>query len=454
MLLKKLLHILQNLNYENYPFLKYAYSRPAWWKLENRGRLIWTPKSKALYSLSLILVLVTLAISWYEFKLFIIAIIFITVILLPFYLILANIILKPLDYFLKNSIIKKGGRILDDLPITVIGIAGSYGKTSAKEILKTILGEKYSVIATPENVNTDIGIAEFIVQRKKELAEAKIFIVEMGAYRTGEIAKICRLVSPDYSILTGINEAHLEKFGRLENTISAKFELPLNTKNFSLLNFNDANVKNNCGKFPLENFAGADSAQAANIKFLNNFAGLEFEYHGLKFSTSLLAGHNIDLIILAYELAKRLGLTDEQIVRAVKKIKPIKHRLQPIHNHAAGIWIIDDSYNGNAAGFKSGLEVLSRAAGRKIALTPGLVEQGEKTAAIHEQIGKLYSAAADLVLLVDNRSSRHLLSALKQEKFNNYRVYASAKEAHDDLKNILRPGDTIIFQNDWPDAYF
>lgn len=453
MLIKKLLYILQSLNYENKPFLKYAYSRPDWWRLEKRGKLIWTDKSKILYILSLALFFFTAAVAFYKIKLLAVFILTISLIFLPFYLILANILIKPLDYLLKKKVTASAKKILNNFNITVIGIAGSYGKTSAKEILKAVLSENHSLVATPENINTNIGIAEFIIKQKSELARSEFFIVEMGAYRAGDIAEICRLVKPNYSILTGINQAHLEKFGKLENTIKAKFELPLNTSGLKILNFNDINIKNNYQKFYLTDFIGVSGKNASNIKFLENFSGLEFKYNGLKFSAPLLARHNIDLILLVYELAKNLGLTDEQIIQGVKKTQPIKHRLQPIYNSATNIWIIDDSYNGSLDGFKSGLEVLARAKGRKIALTPGLVEQGEKTAEIHEQIGKLYAAAVDLVLLIKNSATGHILTALKKENFANFKIYDSAKKAHDDLKNILRPGDAIIFQNDWPDSY-
>lgn len=454
MLTKKLLYILQSLNYEIKPFIKYAYSRPAWWSFEKRGKLKWTAKSALIYVLSLSLILIALIVLTYFGKITGLIVFLLSLILLPFYLILANILLWPTDYFLKKLIINKAKRALAALNVKVIGITGSYGKTSCKEILKSVLSEKFSVLATPENINTDIGIAEFISRQKNQLAKAEIFIVEMGAYRIGEIAKICRLVRPEYSILTGINEAHLEKFGNLNNTIQAKFELPLNTQGLSVLNFSDANVKNNYQKFPLENFSGVNRDGVKNIVYSENFSGLEFELDNHKFSTKLLAEHNIDLILLAAKLAAKLTLNPEQIIAGVKKIQPIKHRLELIYNSSSDIYLIDDSYNGNLNGIKSGLEVLSRAKGRKIVLTPGLVEQGEKSREIHQTIGRLYAKNVDLVLLIKNTSTQYILEALKNENFSNYKVYDSAPAAHADLKNILRSGDTIIFQNDWPDAYY
>lgn len=454
MLTKKLLYILQSLNYEIKPFLKYAYFHPAWWSFEKRNKLKWTAKSGLTYALSLLLVLISLIVLTYFGKIIGFIIFLLSLILLPFYLILANIILLPTNYLLKKLIINKAKKTLIGLNIITIGITGSFGKTSCKKILTGILSEKFRVIATPENINTDIGIAEFIIKQKNELAKAEIFIVEMGAYRIGEIVKICDLIEPEYSILTGINEAHLEKFGNFNNTVKAKFELPLNTKKLSLLNLEDANIKNNYQKFFLKNFIGVSRAGVKNITYLQNFKGLEFEYDNHKFSTGLLAEHNIDLILLASKLAENLSLSYGQIIAGVKKIQPIKHRLELIYNSATDIYVIDDSYNGNLSGVLSGLNVLSRAKGRKIVLTPGLVEQGDKSWEIHKKIGELYVENADLVLLIKNTSSQHIIEALKNKKFSNYKIYDSARAAHADLKNILRSGDTIIFQNDWPDAYY
>jgi UDP-N-acetylmuramoyl-tripeptide--D-alanyl-D-alanine ligase len=454
MLIKNLLYILQSLNYEIKPFFKFAYTHLAWWNYEKRGKLKWTLKSGLLYTTILTLCLLQLAVLYYFYKITGIIIFILSLILLPFYLILANILLKPADYFLKKLILDKAKKILAALNIKVIGITGSFGKTSTKEILRSILNEKYHVIATPENINTDIGIAEFIIKHQSELSQAEIFIVEMGAYRIGEIAKICSLVKPDYSILTGINEAHLEKFGNLNNTIKAKFELPQNTKTLSFLNLNDVNIRNNYQEFRLKNFVGINRDNIGKINYLENFKGLEFEYDGQKFISKLLAEHNLDLIILACELAKKLSLNYEQIIAGVKKIEPIRHRLELIYNREADVYVIDDSYNGNLNGILSGLKVLGRAKGRKIVLTPGLVEQGKKSSEIHYKIGELYAAQVDLVLLIKNNSSQDILKALKNKKFSDYKIYNSATEAHADLKNILRPGDTIIFQNDWPDAYY
>lgn len=452
--IKNLLYILQSSNYEIVRFLKYAYKHPAWWRLEQRQKLKWTLKAKLIYFLSLVIIILKLIFSLKIFG----TIGFFSLILiipsLPFFLIVTFIILWPFDHLAKQRIIKRAEELMRGHQLIVIGITGSYGKTSTKEILTKILEEKFSVLENPENINTDIGIAEFIISKKDELPDYKIFIVEMGAYRVGDIEKICRMVRPKYSILTGINEAHLEKFGSIENTIKAKFELPENTSNTSILNFTDDNIKENYKKFKIKNLLLIDDQDVRNIIFRDNFKGLEFEINNIKYETQLLAKHNIILILLARSIAIMLGLSEREITNGVKKTKPLSHRLEPIFNNQTGITIIDDSYNGNINGIISGLEVLSSASGRKIVLTPGLVEQGSKTAEIHRKIGSIYTKNVDLVLIVKNQASQYIIDGMEENNFNNFKLYENTVQAHKDLKNILKSGDTIIFQNDWPDVYF
>ncbi|HRY63337.1 MAG TPA: Mur ligase family protein, partial [Patescibacteria group bacterium] len=279
---------------------------------------------------------------------------------------------------------------------------------------------------------------------------------EMGAYRIGEIKRICQIVGPDYSILVGINEAHLERFGSLQNTIQAKFELPVATKKISFLNFDDRRVMENYQHFKINRMMGVKSEELiSEVAVKADFQGLEFKLFGIVMNCRLLAEHNLSLIALAAVLAKELNVSAEEIKRAVGKVDYVAHRLQPIYNSAADVWVIDDSYNANLAGVMSGIKVLQRAKGRKIVLTPGpLVELGDKAEEIHKKIGKLYAENVDLVLLIKSRETSYVQVALKEQGFDNYKIYNSTSEAHNDLKNILQKGDTIIFQNDWPDIYF
>ena len=455
MIIRNLVYILQSEAYNLRRFLSFVYRNYRWWNLEQRQQIDWTMKAKLIYSLSLFflfLFLVLLFLNWHFWSLLIWPVIYI---ILPLIVSVLSLLVWPFDYLIKSLLLNKAQRLLEECSsLKVIGITGSYGKTSTKEILFAILSSKFKVIKTPDNINTDLGIARFIINNQAQLMEADFFIVEMGAYQRGDIAKICNLVAPDYSILTGINESHLERFGSLENTILAKFELAEHTKKISVLNFNDANVKNNYTRFVINESLGLDNSQISNLEILPNFTGLSFTFDSQHFTTKLLAKHNIDLIILALTLAKKLGLTNEEAVQSIANLDHIKHRLEPIFNKLSQVLVIDDSYNGNLQGFISGLEVLSRALGRKLVITPGLVELGKHTESCHLQIANLYiTNKIDLVLIIENSSTKFIIDEFKKLGFVNFQVYMSTQEAHNSLKDVLKAGDTIIFQNDWPDNY-
>lgn len=454
MILKNLIYTLQSESYYYGRFLKFAYTHPKWWKLEKRQKIVWTIKAQLIWIFSSIIFWSVSLLFFILFKEKGLTIIPFLLLLLPLLIGASFLFLKPFDFIAKQLKIDAAKKIIVNSRACVIGIAGSYGKTSAKEILCSILEQKFSVIKTPENVNTDIGIANFILKNKAVFNSKSIFIVEMGAYQRGEIVKLCGMVRPTYSILTGINEAHLERFGSLKNIIYGKFELPQNTKEISFLNFDDDNIKNNYGKFKINKIIEISKSEAINIGLKDDFKGLQFEWRETKFETVLLGEHNITLILLCANLAGYLSMSLAKISEGVKKIKPIAHRLELIYNLNTGIVVIDDSYNGNFDGFVSGINLLKRAKGRKVVLTPGLVELGSKAQEIHEKIGELYAKNVDLVFLIKNKLTENIIRGLEKNNFSNYKVYEDTQKAHDDLKNMLRSGDTIIFQNDLTDNYF
>ncbi|MFA7319014.1 MAG: UDP-N-acetylmuramoyl-tripeptide--D-alanyl-D-alanine ligase [Parcubacteria group bacterium] len=457
MLIRNLIYILQLNLYDIGSFLKFAYTHPAWWRLEKRATITWTKKAKLVYVVTIFFLIAIIGCAYFQLGFSGLGVIFFEIIMLPAIISFATVSVYPIDKYLKGRLVKKAKLILRRYVqgVTVIGITGSYGKTSTREILASILGEKFRVFKLEENINTDIGIADYIVKNPDFLESKEVFIVEMGAYKKGDIKDLCDLVSPDYSILTGINESHLERFGSLENTIQAKFELPLATKKMAVLNFKDENVKNNFSKFDLKNSVGVTDEAAQEIKILDNFLGLEFKLNDRIFKTKLLAGHNIPLILLCLEIAGALGMDSEAMAKGVEKISYIPHRLEPIYNDKTDVWVIDDSYNGNFNGIISGLEVLGRARGRRIVLTPGLVELGKKTEKVHNNIGQLYAdQGVDLVLLIKNKATKYIVSGLKERGFENYKIFDSSNQAHAALPEIIQRGDTIIFQNDLPDNYF
>jgi len=366
------------------------------------------------------------------------------VILLALYIsympiIIVVIILTPLDLLLKNMRINKAKEIMSRYPqIKIIGIAGSYGKTTMKEVVSTILAQKYNVVKTPENINTPLGIAELIITKVKK--ETEVLVVEMGEYSRGDIRDICAIVKPQIGIITGINEAHLERMGSLDNTVATIFELAqdMDKDGLLVLNGDNEHIHTNYKKYVSHKQIVLCSSKK-EITLKSRLLG--------RYARGVLQG--------AEAVAHSLGLSAEQIKVGASLIKPLPHRLQPIEG-TRGVLVIDDSYNGNPAGVSEAIYVLGTYFNRrKVYVTPGLVETGEKTVEIHKKIGEGLSKVANLVVLIANSVTPYIQEGLIANGFNteNIRWYKSAEAAHADMANIIQPNDVVLFQNDWTDNY-
>ena len=393
-----------------------------------------------------------------------------SMILFPLNAALATIALAPLDALMKRRIIAQARRKLAGFPnLTVIGITGSYGKTTMKEALAAVLAEKYAVVKTPDSVNTPVGIARLIAEKLD--ARTEILIVEMGAYRKGDIAALCALVPPQIAVITGINEAHLERFGTIANTVAAKFEIAENAQEgaFVMMNADDARVmgaygSRTSGKKIVFYGTGGDrtdyclhgpvrwSADGLEQSFaIRSKSGTTYETR-----TSLLGEYAPGTIAGVIAITERLGMDRDAIMRGIMMIRPVPHRLEPFMA-SGNVLVIDDSYNGNPRGAREAIMVLGRFAGRrKIYCTPGLVEMGTMEKALHEAIGAKLAEVADLVILIRTGASAHIRSGLVAAGFDTGRIreFETAGAAHAALPGILEGGDVILFQNDWPDNYF
>lgn len=363
-----------------------------------------------------------------------------------------------------------------------IGITGSYGKTSTKFILKTILSEKYNVLATPESYNTTMGNVKII--RNELKPEHEVFISEMGARYPGDIRKICDFVYPQIGIITSIGPQHLESFKTIENVAKTKAELlraipKKNEANISTMYSFVKNHKenNNCAIFLPEDGSFCSqlyqqekernkysysvhdkkaSVYAKNIKMSSQ--GCEFtavtSIGEIACVSKLLGEHNIQNILGAIAIAVFLGLSKEQIARGVAKIEAIEHRLQILPN-ANGSIVIDDAFNSNPVGSKMALDVLKSFEGRKIIITPGMVELGEKEASFNQEFGNHMADCVDIAILVGVKRSQPIEKGLREKGFDpmNIHVVSSLQEATKKLGEITNPGDVILFENDLPDNY-
>ena len=347
--------------------------------------------------------------------------------------------------------------------LKVIGITGSYGKTSSKNILNDILNIKYISRATPKNLNTEYGLMITINNHIDKFDE--IFIAEMGAYKRGEIRKLCNMVHPKYAILTRIGLAHLETFGSPEKIVKTKFELveSLPDDGVAVLNGDDPkqvsyNIESNCKKV----WIGIDNKDvdvyAENIEC--NYKGSTFDvvFKGdstrYSFETKLLGDHNIYNILAGIALGKEFGMSIVELQKGVQKVKPIESRLE-LRNYGY-MYQINDAYNSNPLGAKAALDVLSMMPGIKVVVTPGMTELGDKEDELNNIFGNQMSRVADYIILVGANRTKPILSGIMENGFDSEKVYVvnSVYEAYTLIQNLNSKEDVYaLFENDLPDLY-
>lgn len=382
-------------------------------------------------------------------------------ILAPYILFFASLIIAPFETLVKNHYVKIAAQKLKRSDVVKIGITGSYGKTSVKEILKSVLSQKYRVLATPASYNTPLGIALAV---KRLDSTHDIFIAEMGARNVGDIKETATIVKPDIGVLTGVNSQHLESFGSIEKTIATKYELFENLSDggkgfFSSDNENSVALYNKFGgeKY-LAGLSGEDDfVTAKDVE--TDMRGTTFTLcikgeKPVRCSTVLLGKHSIKNICLASCVCYKVGMTAEEIALGINRIQSVGHRLELVPNNK-DIVVIDDSYNANEDGISASMEVLDMFEGRKIVVTPGLVELGKNENLANFELGKTLAKHADVVIIVGTHNAEILLGGLLEGgmKKENVRFASSSNRGNKELNRMLEKGDVVLFENDLPDNY-
>ena len=341
-----------------------------------------------------------------------------------------------------------------------IGITGSYGKTSTKYILNTILSEKYKVCMSPHSFNTLPGLSKVVNNYLTK--EDDVLIAEMGARRKGDIKELCDLIKPSIGIITGIGNQHLLTFKNIENIFKTKYELieSLPENGFAVFNGENKQCLEMFDRCLIEKqFVGNlenSAIKAEEICFDENGTTFSLVIDNKKFKckTSLLGEHSVLNILLCVSVAKKLGLTNAQIVDGIKKLKPISHRLEMIKT--ANNIILDDSYNASVEGVKVALNVLKKLNGReKIVVTPGLVELGNKENEENKKFGEELSKVANKVIIVNKVNFESIKQGLISGGFLEDNIYQAEtlEKAKLLMKDFLKSNDVVLFENDLPDNY-
>ena len=425
-----------------------------------------TSRIKRLFITLTILYLLPLILYLFNKNIYLFIFLFNLIISLNFYIVfLSNIINIPIEkcvfIYYRN---KAKNKIKKMENLNVIGITGSYGKTSSKNILNDILSVKYDSVTTPKNFNTQYGLIITINNYLDKFND--IFIAEMGAFKMGRIKLLCDLVKPKYGIITSIGTAHLETFGSRENIMKGKFELIENlpSNGVGILNMDDPyqtkyKIKNNCKILwiGIENenadiIASNISIDSKGMKFDVTFKDENIKH---TFSTKLLGKANIYNILAGIAFGKYLGMSIEELDLGVKRIKTIEHRLEL--KKVRDINIIDDAYNSNPVGSKMALDVLNLMDGLKIVVTPGMIELGSEQYNLNKKFGEYISEVADYVILVGEKQTKPILDGLNENKYDKNKIIVinDVKEAFNIIDNIKdkKQETYVLLENDLPDIF-
>jgi UDP-N-acetylmuramoyl-tripeptide--D-alanyl-D-alanine ligase len=379
----------------------------------------------------------------------------------PLLALLSNAINSPVERAVSSWYVNDARRIIRSMPgLVVIGVTGSYGKTSTKYFLQKLLSPKYNVLMTPGNYNTALGVVKTIRTLLKPVHD--VFVCEMGARQAGDIKEICDIVKPRYGVITSIGPQHLESFGSIENIIETKFELAdaLPDDGILFLNFDNEHIRGQESRketvFYSASGGGDYNAREIEVSSAGSSFSVAFPggYEG-RFETKLIGRHNVSNITAAIAVADRLGVSAGDIGVCVRRLEAVPHRLQLIDRK--DIIIIDDAYNSNESGAKAALEVLGMFDGFKILITPGMVELGASGDMYNRRFGAQAGAICDYVALVGERGTGSVLAGLRDAAFPEEKIYI-APDVGRAFERIaaLRSGGArkvVLIENDLPDNY-
>ena len=388
---------------------------------------------------------------------------------LPSLLTTADRLMAPVQSAINSSFQRKARARLDEAAPVVIGVTGSYGKTSTKFAIAGLLGDARTVFATPGSYNTPMGVVRAINENLQD--DHRFVVIEMGAYREGDIAELCDFARHTIAVLTAIGPAHLERFGSMDAIKRAKYEIvqKLPRDGIAVMNTDDLNVRELADRttgVPVIRY-GLDRSGEPNVTATEHSYSAEgtaatiVDADGgeLRIKTRLLGEHAIQFILAGVAVARSLGVPLTQLGPRIAALEPVEHRLQLIKG-TGGVTVIDDAFNSNPAGAAAALEVLAdldlSEANQIVVVTPGIVELGELQAEANERFGRHAATVADHVIVVGRLNRDAIVrgatsggQTLKAE----ITVVDTLDEATQRLRTLLKAGDVVLFENDLPDQY-
>lgn len=424
--------------------------------------LVYTMRVKRLFATNIILFAVIAALAILFAGKWAITIIGAELVLSNLIMLLANLVNTPIEKAINRHYYNDAKHIIEShRGLIIIGVTGSFGKTSTKNYLASVLAEKYNVLVTPGNFNTLLGVIRTIREQLRPYHQ--VFIVEMGAKQKNDIKEICDLVHPTIGIVTAVGEMHLETFKCVENIQDTKFELinSLPANGLGVINNDSEYIKDYKGitsrckllKYAVDNDG---DYKATDVVYGTN--GVSFTLgDNQQYSSRLLGIGNLLNILASIAVADHLEVPVNKQKNAIARLQPVEHRLSM--KVANGITVLDDAYNSNPQGAKMGLEVLKNFAvgegNKRIVITPGFVEMGARQTEANKELGRTIAQSCDYAIIVNAVNREAIKGGIEEGGLpaEKYFLADSLNHAHQQLAKILRAGDVVLYENDLPDNF-
>ncbi|MCA0268616.1 MAG: UDP-N-acetylmuramoyl-tripeptide--D-alanyl-D-alanine ligase [Bacteroidetes bacterium] len=379
----------------------------------------------------------------------------------PFWVLLAGQVMKPVEGRIQEGFKQQARDKVAARPdLRVVAITGSYGKTSVKFILAELLGQRYNVLATPGSYNTPMGIS--IVVNNQLRPEHQVLVLEMGMRYPGDIKELCEIVRPDVAVVTSVGVAHLETMGSVEAIAEEKGSLLREMKpgGAAVLNGDDPRVSAMAGV--------QGQTLRVSLGDTGDVTGRDVRYgpDGMSmtvrdetgaeavFTTKLLGSHNALNLLLGVAVGRVFGIRLRAMAEAARRIQPVAHRLALREEN--GLLILDDAFNSNPVGAKSAVDVLGQfRTGRRVIVTPGMVELGERQVEENRTFGRHIAANADLAVIVGEVNGEAIHAGLRDASYPEDQIIRAKNlyDARERIASWLRPGDVVLYENDLPDQY-
>jgi UDP-N-acetylmuramoyl-tripeptide--D-alanyl-D-alanine ligase len=367
----------------------------------------------------------------------------------------ACVVATPIEARLTQPFIEQAAARLSALSPRVVAITGSYGKTSTKHHLAHVVSGSLTVVPSPRSFNNRAGLARAVNEHLVE--GTQVFIAEMGTYGPGEIAELCSWCPPDIAVMTAIGPVHLERFGSLDITVAAKAEITERASTV-VLNVDDGRLVNLVSSLEAQGkrvIQASATTRDATVALIADGERHELIVEGTSYGLVVIPeGLQVTNVACAVGASLALGLPLEVIVNRIASLPAVQNRLT-VAVAPSGVRVIDDTFNANPAGARAALALLEAQAvsGRKIVVTPGMIELGPAQREENETFGARCAEVADIVVIVRRTNRSALKRGAERAGGCELRFEDTRDEAVGWVRQHLGPGDCVLYENDLPDNY-